>query len=299
MKPAPFEYLAVRAIEEASAALRQNGADAKLLAGGQSLVPLLNFRLIKPKLLIDLNGIEGFDSVHEIPGGLSIGALARQSYLERSPLINERWPVLAEAVRHIGHVAIRHRGTIGGSLVHADPAAELPAVALALDANFHAVRDGAVRTIAAAEFFVDYLTTGLAPDEILERVVFSDKGRSWGYAVEEITRRHGDFAIAGVVAMVDCDERDKIADVRVALFGVAPTAVRARRFEAALRDQTAAANVIDDTLELLDEVLDPISDMHASAAYRKRVARVLTARALSKAAQRCREGRLHERGTRH
>jgi aerobic carbon-monoxide dehydrogenase medium subunit len=292
VKPAPFEYLAVETLAEASAALQQNGPDAKLLAGGQSLVPLLNFRLVKPKLLIDLNDIAGCDHIDEIPGGVSVGALARQSKVERSPLINERCPLIAEAVRHIGHVAIRHRGTIGGSLVHGDPAAELPAVALALEADFQTIRNGATRTIAAGDFFVDYLTTALYPDEILESVVFPRMPRSLGYAVEELTRRHGDFAIAGVIATVACDEQDRIADARLALFGVAPTAVRARHVEMALKNQTAELNVIHDAVALLDNVLDPSSDMHASAAYRKRVARVLTIRALAKAVQLCRSRRL-------
>ncbi len=291
MKPAPFEYLAAQTLEEASLALRQNGADAKLLAGGQSLVPLLNFRLVKPKLLIDLNAISGFDQVDEIPGGVSIGALARQRKLERSLLIHERCPVLADAMRHIGHVAIRHRGTIGGSLAHGDPAAELPAVALALDASFRAIQNGAARTIAAADFFVDYLTTSLAADEILERVIFPNMPRSWGYAVEEIARRHGDFAMAGVVAIVGCDQQEKITEARLALFGVAPTPVRARRAEMALKGEMAGAEAVRGAAALLDDVLDPPSDMHASAAYRKRVTAALAVRALMRAVQMSRERR--------
>ena len=234
MKPAAFEYVEPHSVEEALAALQQSMPDGRILAGGQSLMPLLNLRLTKPKTLVDLNGISGLDGVRETAEGLSIGAMTRQSSVERASVVRERGPILAEAIRHIGHVAIRHRGTIGGSLVHADPAAELPAVALALDAKFEVARDGIDHTIPAEAFFIDYLTTALAPDEILRAIVFPIVRPSSGYALEEVTRRHGDFAIAGVVAIVELDDAGKIADARVALFGVAPTTVRARKAERAL-----------------------------------------------------------------
>jgi CO/xanthine dehydrogenase FAD-binding subunit len=263
-----------------------------MLAGGQSLVPLLNLRLTKPKILVDLNGISGLDAVRETSEGLSIGAMTRQSAVERSSLVQERCPILAESVRHIGHVAIRHRGTIGGSLVHADPAAELPAVALALDAKFEVVRDGIDRAIPAGEFFIDYLTTALAPDEILRQIVFPFVRPSSGYTLEEIARRRGDFAIAGVVALVDLDEAGKIADARIALFGVASTPVRACKVEDALIGQEPHEHVFRDATALLDDVLDPPGDIHASSAYRRRAAAVLTVRALTRAVQVCRDRRL-------
>jgi carbon-monoxide dehydrogenase medium subunit len=292
LKPAPFEYVAPHSVEEALAALQQSLPDGRILAGGQSLMPLLNLRLTKPKILVDLNGISGLDGVRETAQGLSIGAMTRQRSVERAALVRERCPILAEAVRHIGHVAIRHRGTIGGSLVHADPAAELPAVALALDAKFEVARDGIDRTIRAEEFFIDYLTTALAPDEILRAIVFPIVRPSSGYALEEITRRHGDFAIAGVVAVVDLDESGKIADARVALFGVAPTPVRARKAERALIGREPNDGAMLDAAALVDDVLDPCGDIHASSAYRKRVAAVLTARVLKRAVQVCRDRRL-------
>jgi carbon-monoxide dehydrogenase medium subunit len=290
LKPAPFEYVAPHSVEEALAALEQSMPDGRILAGGQSLMPLLNLRLTKPKILVDLNGISGLDGVRETAEGLSIGAMTRQHSVERAALVRERCPILAEAIRHIGHVAIRHRGTIGGSLVHADPAAELPAVALALDAKFEVARDGIDRTIRAEEFFIDYLTTALAPDEILREIVFPIVRPSSGYALEEVTRRHGDFAIAGVVAIVDLDDAGKIADARVALFGVAPTAVRARKVESALIGQEP--NAIPDAAALIEDFLDPPGDIHASSAYRKHVAAVLTARVLKRAVQVCRDRRL-------
>jgi carbon-monoxide dehydrogenase medium subunit len=292
LKPAPFDYIAPQDLQEAWLTLRDSGTDARMLAGGQSLVPLLNLRLTKPKVLVDLNGISGLDAIRETSEGLSIGAMTRQSAVERSSLVQQRCPILAESIRYIGHVAIRHRGTIGGSLVHADPAAELPAVALALDAKFEAVRDGIDRAIPAGEFFVDYLTTALAPDEILRQIVFPEVRPSSGYALEEIARRHGDFAIAGVVALVDLDEAGKIADPRIALFGVAPMPVRARKVEGALIGQEPNEHAFRDATAFLDDVLDPPGDIHASSAYRKHAAAVLTVRALERAVQVCRDRRL-------
>lgn len=285
MKPAPFEYIAPRSVDEALTALQENMPDGKILAGGQSLMPLLNMRLTKPKALVDLNGVSGLDGIRETAAGISIGAMARQSGVERSSLVRQKCPVLAEAIRYIGHVAIRHRGTIGGSLVHADPAAELPAVALALDAKFEMARRGTDRVIPAEEFFIDFLTTALGPDEILRQVVFPVLRPSAGYAVEEIARRHGDFAIAGVVAIVDLDDTAKIAEARIALFGVAPVPVRAREAERSLIGEEPVDSALHGAASLLEEVLDPPGDIRASSAYRKHAAAILTARALKKAVQ--------------
>ncbi len=283
MKPAPFEYVAPANLDEALEVLSQN-SEAKVLAGGQSLMPLLNFRLAKPKLIIDLSRISGLGSIREGSDCLSIGAMARQCSIERSSIVRERCPILAEAARYIGHVAIRHRGTIGGSLVHADPAAELPAIALLLDAKIEVARGAESRTISAEDFFIDYLTTAVACDEIVTEIVFPFRSPASGYAVEEIARRHGDFAIAGVATILEMDARAEIAGARIALFGVAPTAVRARRVEAALKGQKPTANLFRDAAALIGDVIDPLSDIHASSAYRKHVARVLTIRALEKAA---------------
>jgi CO/xanthine dehydrogenase FAD-binding subunit len=292
LKPAPFEYVAAESVEEALAALQQNNPDGKILAGGQSLLPLLNLRLTKPKILVDLNGISGLDGIRETPGGLAIGAMTRQSKVEHSPLVRERCPLLAEAIRYIGHVAIRHRGTIGGSLAHADPAAELPALALALDAKFAIAGRGSDRIISAQEFFLDFLTTALAPDEILRQIVFPIIGPSFGYALEEIARRHGDFAIAGVVVIVDLDDAGKIAEARVALFGLAPTPVRARQAERALVGREPDDSAMLDAAALLEEVLEPPGDIRASSDYRKHAAAVLLSRALKRAVQVCHTRRI-------
>jgi carbon-monoxide dehydrogenase medium subunit len=266
--------------------------DARVLAGGQSLVPLLNLRLTRPKILVDLNGISDLDRIRETAEGLSIGAMTRQSKVERSSTVQERCPVLAEAIRHIGHVAIRHRGTIGGSLVHADPAAELPAVALALDAKFEILGAGTARAIRAEQFFLDTLTTALGSDEIVREILFPVLQPSTGYAVEEIARRHGDFAVAGVVTIVDLDGDDNIADLRIALFGVAPTPVRARKVEQALIGRHPSDEVIRESAALVNDLLEPPGDIRASSAYRKHAAAVLMARALTKAVQRCHTRRL-------
>ena len=287
LKPAPFDYLVPQDLEAALAALRDNGPDAKILAGGQSLVPLLNLRLIRPKILIDLNGVPGLDAIRETPQGLTVGAMARQSAVERSVLVKERCPLLTEAIRQIGHVAIRHRGTIGGSLIHADSAAELPAVALALGATFVIRCVGMGRTVRAEDFFIDYLTTALGSNEILQEIVFPALKPSSGYAVEEVARRHGDFAVAGVVAIVDLDAQGKFVDPRIALFGVAPTAVRAPLVERALMGQEPDGSLINHAAALLHDALDPPGDIRASSAYRKRAATVLTARALTRAWQQC------------
>ena len=292
MKPAPFEYVAAESLEEALAALQLNNPEGKILAGGQSLLPLLNLRLTKPKILIDLNGISGLEGIRENPAGLAIGAMTRQSKVEHSSLVRQSCPLLAEAIRYIGHVAIRHRGTIGGSLAHADPAAELPAVALAFDAKFVIAGTGGDRTVSAEEFFLDFLTTALAPNEILRQIVFPVLRPSSGYALEEVARRHGDFAIAGVVVIVDLDDAGKIAEARVALFGVAPTPVRARQAERALLGRELDDSGIADAAALLNEVLEPPADIRASNAYRKHVAAVLLSRALKRAVQLCHTRRI-------
>jgi len=279
-------------VEEALAALQRNNPEGKILAGGQSLLPLLNLRLAKPKILVDLNGISSLAGIREAPECISIGAMTRQSTIERSLLVREGCPILAEAMRHIGHVAIRHRGTLGGSLVHADPAAELPAVALALDAKFEVARKGIDRVIPAEQFFTDYLTTALEPDEILRQIDFPVLSPSSGYALEEIARRHGDFAIAGVVAVVDLDDAGKIAEARIALFGVAPTPVRSRKAERALIGQEPDDNALRDAAVLVQDVLDPPADIRASSGYRKHAAAILTARALRRAVQLCRTRRI-------
>ena len=287
MKPAPFEYWAPGSLDEALAVLAGYGTEAKVLAGGQSLVPLLNFRLAKPACLVDLNRIPELSYIRESPDGLSIGAMTRQAELERSEAVENRAPLLAAATKLIGHAAIRHRGTVGGSLAHADPAAELPAAALIHNATLKVAGPQGSRDIRAEQFFIDYLATAMAPGEILQEIFFPARPQRAGYAVEELARRHGDFALAGVAAMVELDENSSIAGARIALFGLSPTAVRARKAEAALKGQPPGPDLFREAASLLDEAMDPPSDIHASGDYRRRVAAVLAVRALAKATGRC------------
>jgi len=289
MKPAPFDYYAPSSIDEVCCLLARFGGDAKLLAGGQSLVPLLSLRLAQPAALIDLNGVPELAYIRTDDGGVTIGAMTRQRAVERSATLREQCPIFPAAVAWIGHPQIRNRGTIGGSLVHADPASELPALAKALDASFtitHA--SGAKRTLKADEFFVTYLTTAVEPDELLSEVSFPALPAGTGWSFVEVARRHGDFALVGVAAIVALDETGVCSHVRVALFGVAPTATRSPGAEQALLhqkpdEQTLAAAAV----EVVKDI-DPPGDVQASVAYRKYVATNLVRRALTEAVQRAR-----------
>jgi CO/xanthine dehydrogenase FAD-binding subunit len=226
VKPAPFDYAAARSLDEALGLL---GEDAKALAGGQSLVPLLNFRLARPELLVDINGLSELAGLERSDGRLLIGALTRQSALERSELVAAGWPLLTQAVRLVGHPQIRSRGTVGGSVAHADPAAELPVALAALDARFTAQSPRGRRTVGAGEFFIGPLTTALEPDELLVDIEVPAPHDRAGSAFVEHARTHGDFAIAGAAAVVAPTEHASIA-----LMGAGPAPLRAPAAERAL-----------------------------------------------------------------
>ena len=284
MKPAPFEYFAPTSVEETCALLARYGDDAKILAGGQSLVPLLALRLAQPAGLIDINPVHELDYIQANEGGLSIGARTRHRTLERSPVIREQLPLLSAAVEWIGHPQIRNRGTIGGSLVHADPAAELPALALALDATFTVVdSSGSKRRLKSDEFFVSFLTTALGTGELLSEVSFPTLPVGTGWSFMEVARRHGDFALVGGVATVTLDDARTCSDARIALFGVGETAVRSRSAEQALIGQKPDEQVIAAAAAEVVKDIHPLSDVHATAAYRHYVARNLVAQALAEA----------------
>lgn len=281
MKPPPFEYVAPRSLDEAVAALVEHGEDAKVLAGGQSLMPLLAFRLARPSVLVDLNGIAELD-YHRLDGDtLVLGALARQRDVERIPGLGERCAMVAEAVGHVGHVAIRNRGTVAGSIAHADPAAEWPALALALDAELDVVGPSGRRTVPARDFFVTYFTTAKEPDEIVAEVrVPLPNGRS-GSCFLELARRHGDFAIVGVAALVALADDGTIGGARLALIGVGDKAVRATEAEAVLAGREPAEALLAEAAAAVGEATSPSDDLHATADYRRHAARVLTRRALT------------------
>jgi carbon-monoxide dehydrogenase medium subunit len=272
VKPPPFEYVATTSVGEAVGALAAGGDEAKVLAGGQSLLPLLNMRLARPALLVDVNRIPDLDAIR-VDGVLELGALVRQSDALASNDLARAAPLLHVALRHVGHPATRSRGTIGGSVAHADPAAELPAALLALDAEVVAVGPRGERTIPAGELFLGPFTTSLAPDELLKAIhVPLQAARRFGFV--ELARRHGDFALAGVAVLLD--------PARVVLFGVGGVPVRAVEAEQAL-DQGADGT---EAAELATRGLEPVSDVHADAGYRHRVAAVLVRRALELAVTR-------------
>jgi carbon-monoxide dehydrogenase medium subunit len=282
MKPAPFDYAAPSTLDEVVALLAEHDGEAKLLAGGQSLVPLLNMRLARPSLVVDLGRVGGLDDIRDVEGGLAIGAMTTQRAVERSTLVAARQPMLHAAVRFIAHPQIRNRGTVGGSLAHADPAAEWPALALALDAEFRVVGPDGARTIEAAEFFVTYLTTTLAATEILTEIHLPARPRRGGWAFQEIARRHGDYALAGIAVTTTLDGGGRCADARLVLFGVGSTPLRVREAEAAIVGQSASAELFEHVADTVgSRIEEPLSDVHASAEFRRHLATVLTRRGLA------------------
>jgi carbon-monoxide dehydrogenase medium subunit len=286
MKPPPFEYVAPRKTEEAVALLAQHGDRAKVLAGGQSLVPLLNFRLARPEVLVDVNRVAELAYVRPSDGGLAIGAMTRQHALERSDVVRARLPIVAEACRLIGHLPIRHRGTVGGSLAHADPASELPAVMVALEAELTASGKSGRRTLSAEQFFTGIFTTALAPDELLTEVRVAALPPRTGGAFLEIARRAGDFALVGAAALVTVDDAGRVTRARVALCGAGPTPIRAREAERVLVGERPEGRVLDEAAEAAARGTDPPSDIHASAAFRRKLARHVGRQAIELAARR-------------
>lgn len=290
MKPPPFEYVAAGSVEEALDALAEHGDEAKPLAGGQSLVPLLAFRLARPSVLVDLNPIHGLDGISLEGDALVLGATARERAIENLSGLAERCPMIVEAISHIGHVAIRNRGTVGGSLVHADPAAEWPALAVALDAEIEVTSKRGTRTIPANDFFVSYFTTSVEPDEVLTQIrVPLPNGRS-GSTFLELARRHGDFALAGVGALVTLDGDGAATDVRLGLIGVGDRPIRASGAEEALRGRVPDDDALAEAAAAVAGEIEPSGDIHASAEYRRHLATVLTRRALTAAVERARGG---------
>lgn len=286
MKPAKFDYYDPRSLEEALALLDTHQGDSKILAGGQSLMPLLNMRLARPNIVVDVNRIKELNYVRVSDSGVSIGALARQRVLQTEKLIAERVPILQEAAYYIAHPQIRSRGTVCGSIAHADPAAELPALALALDAEMTLTSAKAARTVGAETFFKSFFTTTLGANEILTEVRFPSPPTDSAWSVLEISRRHGDFAIAGIVAGLALDpNRQVIARARLVYFGVGATPIRVKAAEEALIGQAALEPAFEAAAQSAMQGIDPSNDIHASEAYRRSVAATLTKRALRAALQ--------------
>ncbi len=282
MKPAPFQYLTPQNLAEAIRLLAEHGDEAKVIAGGQSLVPMMAFRLATPSVLIDLNRVTELDYVRRDGDTLVLGALTRHRAVQDLAWARGRCAVLAEGVDLIGHPAIRNRGTVGGSLAHADPAAEWPALLLALDGEVDAVGPGGRRTIAAPDLFVTYFTTSLASDEVLAEVRLPlPNGGRVGSSFVELARRHGDFAIAGVAALMKLAADGSVADASIALIGVRDTAVRAHGAEAVLRGAQPTDDALAEAAGSIVGEISPMSDIHGSAGYRTHVATVLVRRALA------------------
>jgi CO/xanthine dehydrogenase FAD-binding subunit len=282
MKPAPFDYLAPTSVSEALDLLAERGEDAKILAGGQSLVPLLNFRLAKPATLIDINRLDTLSGVRRTDGVLSIGALTRQRDGAQSDTIQKHVPLLVEAIEYIGHPAIQNRGTIGGSLAHADPAAELPVAALALEAEFQLQRTAGSRAVPAEAFNLGYLTTAMQPDELMVEATFRIPPAGTGWCFTEVARRHGDFALVAVAVLLGV-QAGQVSFARVALGGVGPAPLRATAAENALLGQPPSAELFAQVGALAAEGLETEEDLHASADYRRHLASVLVKRALATA----------------
>jgi carbon-monoxide dehydrogenase medium subunit len=286
MKPARFSYHRPTTLDEAVSLLTQYDGEAKPLSGGQSLIPLMNMRLARPSALIDLSRIDHLSGIRSQERHVVFGAMTRHRSVETSPLVRQTIPILSEAVRYIGHAAIRTRGTIGGSIAHADPAAELPAIAALLDGEFTLTGPDGERKIGWEPFFQGYLMTALEPSEILTGVTLPAPQANAGWSFIEMARRHGDFAIAGVGVIAVPDDGGRLADVRVALFGVAPSPVRARSVEAALRGAEPNRKLFTQVAELIRDEVSPDGDVHGSSEYRTQLACVLTQRALTEAAGR-------------
>jgi len=298
MKPPPFDYVVPGSLDEALDLLGDHGTEAKLLAGGQSLIPLLSFRLAQPALLIDLNRLDdlayvraGTDAPSAADDGvLRIGAMTRQRALERDPAIARVAPLLAEALPWIAHPQIRNRGTVGGSLAHADPAAELPALAVALDARFHLTGRRGVRQVTADDFYTGLFATALAADEILTEIEIPAAAPGTGWAFLEQARRPGDYAQVGLAVRLTLDPSRACRNVRLVFLSVGDRPMVASRAAAALEGEPPSESLFAEAAEIATGEIDPTDDIHASAEFKRHLARVLAGRALTRAAQRAADG---------
>ncbi|MCM3880223.1 MAG: xanthine dehydrogenase family protein subunit M [Vicinamibacterales bacterium] len=283
MKPAPFEYFQPHSVDEAVALLAEHGGDAKPLAGGQSLIPAMNFRLATPSVLVDLNGIPELAYIKN-DDALRLGGMTRQRTVERSAVVARGAPLVTETMPFIAHAAIRNRGTVGGSLAHADPAAELPAVMLTLNARLVLRSRNGSRTVSAGDFFVGLFATALEPGEILTEVEIPRPAARSGHAFEEMSRRHGDFALVGAAAAVVLDGAGKCAGARIVLLSVGDRPMLAEQASAVLMGQSPTDEAIRAAaVTAAEKDIDPSTDIHASARYRRQLASVLTRRVLTRA----------------
>lgn len=283
MKPPKFAYLRATTLDEALSALEDAGGDGKIIAGGQSLVPMLNFRLLNPSVLIDINGIEELAFLEEQDdGGLRIGALTRHHTLEMSETVKRLFPVISDAMQHVAHLAIRNRGTIGGSITHADPAAELPMMMVLLDAEITLASPDGQRAVPAEEFFMGALTSAVEENEIVTEICLPPLPPGSGWAFEEVARRLGDFALAAVGVVLKASG-GQVEYVRVGVMGVGETPMRMHDVESVLLGEALNGDVLDRAVAAVRAAVEPMTDLHASADYRRHLVGVLVRRALETA----------------
>ena len=283
MKPPPFEYVAPSTLLEALDALGETGVDAKAIAGGQSLVPMMNFRLARPERLVDLNSVPGISQLRKESGALRIGAMTRQAAVERSATVARHWPLLRQVLPFVAHPQIRNRGTIGGSIAHADPGAEICTALLAYDGFVEVASTRGTRVIAAEDLFLGQFVTSLEHDELITGVVLPAQPNFTRTAFHEVARRHGDFALAGAAAVVTTDEAGRCTRAALALLGVAPTPVRATEAEELLVGSSFTPARLAEVVEAASAGLNPASDVHGSAAYRVKALREMVRRSVSDA----------------
>jgi carbon-monoxide dehydrogenase medium subunit len=284
MKMPPFEYVCPASLSEAVALLASRDGDAKVLAGGQSLVPMLAFRMAQPTLLVDLRKLPGLNAIKIGPDGVRLGALVRWRDIEDDERLDTAHPLLKAAIAHVAHYQIRNRGTVGGSVAHADPAAEMPGIAVACDAEIAVTGKAGVRTIKAKDFFLGALTTALKPDEIVTEIHLSawPKGRRSGF--QEFARRRGDFAMAGAAVFYDLDGSGNATNTHIGVIGVGDRPQRLAPAEAALNGKAVDDAAIAKAAEAASAAVDPQADVHASAAYRRALVGTMVERALKSAA---------------
>jgi CO/xanthine dehydrogenase FAD-binding subunit len=285
LKPPLFDYHDPTAVEAALDLLSQHGEDAKVLAGGQSLVPLLNFRLASPDHLIDLRRIPGLAYIRRRDGVLRIGTMTRQATLEASPLVAEHWPLLTEALGLVAHAQIRNRGTVGGSVAHADPAAELPVAFTVLDATFHLRSRSGTRSVGWRDFFITHLTTAIEPEELLVEIEVPAVPPGTGWAFTEYARRHGDFALGGAAALVTVED-GVCRRARLGLLAAADTPLRAEAAERALEGGPITKAASAKAARTAVTGISPTGDIHGSSDYRKRLIEGMVRRAIEQAAER-------------
>jgi CO/xanthine dehydrogenase FAD-binding subunit len=291
MKPAVFSYLRPTNLQEALTFLEEYGEDAKILSGGQSLIPTMNMRLSAPAYLIDISRISGLNYIKLDDDFLTVGALTKHKDIENSDLVKEVCPLLSEAIKWVGHAQIRNRGTVGGSIAHGDPSAELPCVLTALRGQIVIVNvDGSEEVLVPEEFFLTYMLTSLQPDQMVKEVRFPIIPKESGSAFVEVARRHGDFGLAEVAAVVDLDDMGQLSNVKIAVGGVNPTPITLEQVEDYLNGKKLTDEVLRQVSDLTQESVDPESDLHGTAEYRQELAGTLTVRALKIAVKRARGG---------